>query len=178
MALGATDETGTGPRGAPEQLRARLGETRTYTAPEEVGAAAFRYFALAVGDDNPLYTDDEHARAHGLPGVTAPPTLVCETNQYAGLAPDAEGYAGHTWGLEVPGTRTVRGGNSYVFERRVRPDDVITATWEIVDVAEKTSRSGAAMVVVTSRATYVDQAGALLATNDETIVFLSLEAAP
>lgn len=167
-----------GATGPIEQLRARLGETRTYTAPEELGAAACRYFALAVGDDNPLYSDAALARAHGLPGVTAPPTLVCETNQYAGLPADDEGYAGHTWGLTVPGTRTVRGSNSYVFERRVRPDDVVTATWEIVDVAEKTSRSGAAMVVVTSRATYADQAGALLATNDETIVFVSLEALP
>jgi acyl dehydratase len=159
-----------------DRLRARVGETRTYTAPEELGAAACRYFALAVGDDNPLYTDADHARAHGLDGVTAPPTLVCETNQYAGLPADAEGYAGHTWGLSVPGTRTVRGSNSYVFERRIRPDDVLTATWQIVDVAEKATRSGAPMVVVTSRATYTDRTGALLATNDETIVFVSLEA--
>jgi len=160
-----------------DQLRARIGETRTYVAPEELGAAAFRYFALAVGDDNPLYTSADHARDHGLTGVTAPPTLICETNQYAGLLPDDEGYAGHTWGLVVPGTRTVRGGNSYVFERRVRPDDVVTATWEIVDVEQKTTRAGAEMLVVSSRATYVDQTGALLATNDETIVFVSVEVA-
>lgn len=160
-----------------ERLRARLGETRAYTSPEELGAAACRYFALAVGDDNPLYTDGDLARAHGLDGVTAPPTLICETNQYAGLRPDAEGYAGHTWGLDMAGTRTVRGSNSYVFERRVRPDDVVTARWEIVDVAEKTTSKGAEMLVVTSRATYVDQTGALLATNDETIVFVALEPA-
>jgi acyl dehydratase len=162
--------------GLVDQLRARVGETRTYTAPEELGAAACRYFSLAVGDDNPLYTDADYTRAQGLGGITAPPTLVCETNQYAGLPADGEGYAGHTWGLEVPGTRTVRGSNSYVFERRIRPDDVITATWEIVDVEEKSTRAGAPMLVVTSRATYVDQAGALLATNDETIVFVSVEA--
>ena len=113
-----------------DELRARIGEQRTYSAPEPFGAAAGRYYALAIGDDNPLYTDAEYARAHGLAGVTAPLTLICETNQYANLRPDSEGYAGHTWGIEIPGTRTVRGGNSYEFFRRIRPEDVITATYE------------------------------------------------
>jgi acyl dehydratase len=145
-----------------------------YTAPEPFGAAAFRYFALAVGDANPLYTDGDFARDHGLPGVTAPLTLVCETNQYAGLPPDEEGYAGHTWGLHLPGTRQVRGGNSYTFHRRVRPDDVVTATWEITDATEKVNRRGEEMLIVTSRARYTDQRGEPLADNEETIIFVTL----
>lgn len=157
-----------------EELRARIGERRTYTAPEPFGAAAGRYFGLAIGDDNPLYSDPEYARAHGLPGVTAPLTLICETNQYANLRPDADGYAGHTWGFEIPGTRTVRGGNSYEFFRRIRPDDVITATWEITDMTEKRTGSGRDMLIVTSRATYRNQEGELLATNEETIIFVAL----
>jgi hypothetical protein len=112
-----------------DEVRGLLGRRKVYTAPEPFGAAAGRYFALAIGDDNPLYTDGDFARRHGLPGVTAPPTLICETNQYAGLPPDDEGYAGHTWGIDIPGTRQVRGGNRYTFHRRLRPDDVVTATW-------------------------------------------------
>lgn len=157
-----------------DELRARIGERRTYTAPEPLGAAAGRYFALAIGDDNPLYSDPEYARAHGLAGVTAPLTLICETNQYANLKPDAEGYAGHTWGIEIPGTRTVRGGNSYEFFRRIRPDDVIAATWEITDMTEKKTGSGQDMLIVTSRATYHNQEGELLATNQETMIFVAL----
>lgn len=157
-----------------DEIRALRGRRRVYTAPEELGAAACRYFAMAVGDDNPLYTDAEFARAHGLPGVTAPPTLVCETNQYAGLPKDEEGYAGHTWGIRVPNARQVRGGNSYTFHRRVRPDDVITATWEISDIQEKVNRHGQEMLVITSRAVYTDQHGELLAENEETIIYVSL----
>ena len=157
-----------------DELRARIGERRVYTAPEEFGAAAGRYFGLAIGDDNPLYSDPEYARAHGLAGVTAPPTLICETNQYANIAPDPEGYAGHTWGLELPGTRTVRGGNSYEFFRRIRPEDVVTATWEIADMTEKRTGSGTDMLIVASRATYTNQHGELLATNEETIIFVAL----
>lgn len=158
-----------------EGIRALVGRRKVYTAPEEFGAAAGRYFGLAIGDHNPLYSDPEYARAHGLAGVTAPPTLICETNQYADLPVPPDGYAGHEWGIEIPGTRKVRGGNSYTFHRRLRPDDVVTATWEITDVAAKTTRSGAEMLIVSSRATYTDQNGGLLAENEETIIFVELE---
>lgn len=159
-----------------DEIRALVGRTEVYTAPEPLGAAAGRYFGLAVGDRNPLYSDAEYARAHGLDGVTAPPTLICETNQYADLPIGPDGGAGHDWGIEVPGARKMRGGNSYVFHRRVRPDDVVTATWEITGATAKTTRSGAEMLVVTSRATYTRQDGATLAENTETIVFVALGA--
>jgi acyl dehydratase len=157
-----------------DEIRGLLGARKVYTAPEALGAAAGRYFGLAIGDDNPIYRDDAYARAEGLPGVTAPLTLICETNQYAGLPIDADGYAGHSWEISIPDTRRVRGGNTYRFERRIRPEDVVTATWEISDIAEKTTRSGADMLVITSRATYTNQDGELLAVNEEKDVFVSL----
>ena len=158
-----------------EEVRALEGRTVTYTAPEPAGAAAGRYFGLAVGDDNPLYSDAEFARAQGLAGVTWPLTLVCETNQYAALPMDHEGYAGHTWGLDIPGTRQVRGGNKYRFHRRVRPEDVITATWRIASVTEKVTGSGNEMLIIASTATYTNQDDELLAENEETIIFVGLE---
>lgn len=155
-----------------DELRAAIGRTASYTAPEPLGRAAIRYYALAVGDANPLYTDDEVARRHGLARVIAPPTLVCDTNQYAALPPDEEGYAGHTWNLDVPGTTLVRGGNAYTFHRPVGPDDVITATWRLVDLAERTTGAGDAMLVVTSEVSYADQHGEPLATNVETLLYV------
>jgi acyl dehydratase len=160
------------------ELRARIGETRVYTAPEELGRAAIRYFARAVGDDNPLYTDDDYARRWGYPGVVAPPTLICETNQYADLPRDGDGYAGHRWDIEVPGTRVVRGGNSYEFHRPVRPEDVVTARWVLADMTERRTRDGRTMLVVSSRAEYTDQNGALLATNEEQLIYLSMRGDP
>jgi hypothetical protein len=157
------------------EIRALQGQRRVYQAPEPIGAAAGRYFALAVGDHNPLYTDAEFAREHGLAGVTIPLTLITETNQYASLPIDADGYAGHSWEIEIAGTRRVRGGNTYTFERRIRPEDVVTATWEIVEITEKTTRSGADMLVITSRATYTAADDELLATNVEQDIFVSLE---
>lgn len=160
-----------------DEVASMIGERRIYTAPEPFGAAAFRYHAMATGDANPLYVDAEFARRHGLAGVTAPPTLVCETGQYANLPMDQDGYAGHSWTLEIPGTRQVRGGNTYTFHRRIRPDDVITAAWSIESAEEKTTRSGQEMLIIASRAVYTNQVGELLAENDETIIFVSLASA-
>lgn len=154
------------------ELRAMVGRTQTYTAPEPLGRASIRYFARAVGDDNPLYLDDEFARQHGYDGVIAPPSLICETGQYCDLPRGEDGYAGHAWAIEVPGTRAVRGGNSYEFHRPVRPDDVVTARWEIIDLAERTTGTGAPMLVVTSAARYLDASGELLCTNTETIIYV------
>jgi acyl dehydratase len=155
-----------------DALRARIGEERVYTAPEELSRASIRYYARAVGDDNPLYTDEGYARAHGYDGVIAPPTLICDTNQYCDLPRDRNGFAGHEWGLDVPGTRLVRGGNTYEFHRPVRPGDVVTAHWQLVDMVERRRRDGTAMLVVTSRASYSDADGNLLATNDETLIYV------
>lgn len=156
------------------EIAALEGTKRVYTAPEPFGAAGGRYFGLAVGDHNPLYSDPEYARAQGLADVTAPLTLITETNQYAGLPVDPEGYAGHTWGLDIPNTRQVRGGNSYTFHRRLRPTDVVTATWSIDSVTAKVNRAGAEMLVIASSATYTNQDGELLAENAETIIFVDL----
>ncbi|GIE90315.1 FAS1-like dehydratase domain-containing protein [Actinoplanes regularis] len=144
-------------------LAARIGEEVSYTAPEPLGRAAIRYFALATGDTDPAH----------LAGDVAPPTLICETNQYAGLPRDADGYAGHGWHLIVPGTRLVRGGNSYRFLHPAGPDTVITAKWRLDDIAERVTGSGKRMLVVTSIAEYTDQERRLLAVNEETLIYVS-----
>jgi acyl dehydratase len=160
-----------------DELRARIGETAVYTAPEPVGRASIRYYALAVGDDNPIYTDAAAAAEGGHRDVIAPPTWITETNQYMTGGRNDEGYMGHGWGIEIPNTRLVRGGNSYVFERPVHPDTVITATWRIDGMTERQTSKGQDMLIVTSSATYTDQDGAVLATNTETLIWTSLAVA-
>ena len=160
-----------------DALRARIGQTASYTAPEPLGRAAIRYFAAAVGDANPLYTDPAYAREHGYDDVIAPPTLLAETNQYVTGAPDADGYLGHSWHLEVPDSRLVRGGNSYRFAKAAGPDTVVTARWRITDMTERRTSAGAPMLIVTSEATYTDQHDELLLTNTETLIFTAREGA-
>lgn len=159
-----------------DELRALVGRSTVYTAPEPLGRAALRYFATAVGDSNPLYTDPDYARAHGHPDVIAPPTLICETNQYTGLPPDEDGYAGHTWGIRVPHTATVRGSHAYTFHRPAGPGVRLTATWTLVSLGERTTGDGRPLLTVTSRCVYTDQHGTLLAENEETVLHVALTA--
>jgi acyl dehydratase len=157
-----------------DSLRARVGETRVYVAPEPLSRASIRYYARAVGDANPLYTDAQAARAAGWRDVIAPPTLLCDSNQYLAGECDDEGFAGHSWGIEIPGTRTVRGGNDYTFHRPAHPDDVVTVTWRLTDITERTTSSGTDMVIVTSEASVADTHGEPILTNVETIIYTAL----
>ena len=79
-----------------DELKSWIGRKVSYTAPEELGRASIRYFALALGDDNPLYRDEEFARKTRHGGIIAPPTFICETNQYMDAAPNEDGYIGRS----------------------------------------------------------------------------------
>ncbi len=61
-----------------EQLQAFVGlpSGPPVVGPDEVNQAMIRHFVEAVGDENPVYTDDEAARASGFSGVVAPPTML------------------------------------------------------------------------------------------------------
>jgi len=77
---GGDADAGTG--GGADGLLARLrafegmptgipGEAR-----DEVNQAMIRHWVDAMGDDNPVYVDEEAARANGFPGIVAPPTML------------------------------------------------------------------------------------------------------
>jgi acyl dehydratase len=157
-----------------DELRAWIGREAHYPAREELGRASIRYFALAMGDDNPLYVDDAYARAAGYPSVIAPPTLICETCQYAHRPPDAGGYIGHEWHLPVAGCRLLRAGNEYEFTRPILPDDRISVTWTLEDIVERSASRGGTQLFVTSVARYRDAAGEVVAVNRETLVYQPL----
>lgn len=159
-----------------DELKSWIGREVFYPALEEFGRASIRYFALAMHDTNPLYCDDEYARAAGYPSVIAPPTLVCESCQYAHRPPTAEGYIGHEWHLPVEGMRTIRAGNDYEFFRPVLPADRVSATWTLENIEERPSSRGGTQLFVLSVARFTNQDKELLAINRETIVLQPLVA--
>lgn len=160
-----------------DELKAWIGREAHYPAREELGRASIRYFALAMGDDNPLYVDEAYAREAGYSSVIAPPTLICETCQYAHRPPDADGYIGHEWNLPVANCRLIRAGNDYEFMRPIVPADRISVTWTLEDIAERRSSRGGTQLFVDSVARYRDAAGEIVAINRETIVYQPLAAA-
>ncbi len=157
-----------------DEIKTWIGREAHYPAREELGRASIRYFALAMGDDNPLYVDETYAKEAGFPSVIAPPTLVCETCQYAHRPPDTDGYIGHEWHLPVADCRIIRAGNDYEFMRPVLPDDRISVTWTLENIVERSASRGGTQLFLTSVARYHDAVGELVAVNRETLVYQPL----
>jgi hypothetical protein len=157
-----------------EALRAWIGREVTYHAPDEIGRASIRYFATALGDNNPLHRNDDYARAAGHAGVIAPPTFICETCQYVDSVPDENGYVGHSWDLPLSGCRMIRVGNDYEFHQAALADTVLTVTWMLESIDERSYSKGGKQLFVVSVARYYDQHANALATNRETTVYQPL----
>ncbi len=148
------------------KLKRTIGREAVFQAPDEIGRPSFRQYALAIGDFNPVYTDSQAARAHGLRDVMAPPTLICDTWQYVEGDIDDQGrLVALGDGLEAGG---LRAGNDYEFFQPVHPDDVVTARRQTKNVYEKTGRSGN-LVFWEVETRFFNQRGELLATNLETM---------
>ena len=151
-----------------EKLKETVGQEIVLQAPDEMGRSSLRQYALAIGDFNPLYSNREFAKAHGLPDVMAPPTLICDTWQYVdGDMDDRGDLLGRGPIRELEG---LRAGNEYEFFQPIHPDDVINAHWKVEDVYERTGRSGSIIFQVIE-ITFYNQREELLARNTETMFY-------
>ncbi len=150
------------------KLKNSVGQEMVYRAPDAMGRPAFRMYALAIGDFNSLYAGGEFAQSHGLKDVMAPPTLVCDTWQYLDSDMDERGDLVGRGDIQKLGA--LRAGNDYEYFQPVHPDDVITARWRVMDVYEKTGRSGRLAFLIIEGSFY-NQRDELLAKNTETMFF-------
>lgn len=146
------------------EIESMVGLERNYISPEPFGISSSRYFAMAIGDSNPMYAVKE----------IAPLTLICETNQYANLPMNHDGYAGHFWDIEIANTRLLRGGNKYCFYKYLHATDILHVNWKIDEIKERVNLKGLAMVTMLSTATYRNQHKELLATNTETLIWVEM----
>ena len=94
-------------------MEASVGREQTFTDSQEMGRAAFRMYAEAIQDANPLYANHEFVHGLGLRDVMAPPTLICDTFRFFG---DDIDEAGHPLALEQEcAGAPLRAGNEYEF---------------------------------------------------------------
>ncbi len=138
-----------------DEVRKQIGkaaEPRTY----EVERGAIRRFADAIGDSNPLYSNEVEARKTRFGGVIAPPTFY---RSMMAAFPEVK--------IDIPGNRGLDGGSDWEFFEPVRPGDRITVQSKIADIRESEGRLGP-MVFTTIETSYTNQLGQLCALQRST----------
>lgn len=103
-----------------------IGRTFPPSEPYEVSRVKIREFADAIGDRNPVYRDQEAAKAAGYPDVIAPPTFpIVVSLSNPGLA-DPE--------LGINYAMVVHGEQRFEYTRPLRAGDVVTCTSTITEI--------------------------------------------
>jgi acyl dehydratase len=120
-------------------------------------------FCEAIGDTNPLFTDEEAARAGPYGGLIAPPAFYTSIRTGGGLDPKLR-Y----------GNLTLNAGQHWEYHAPIRPGDTITARTKVHDIYEKTGRTGR-MVFLVRRTTYTNQRGEVVAVSDASLVHRKVE---
>jgi acyl dehydratase len=142
-----------------------------------IEAGHIMMFARSVGDDNPVYYDDDAAKKTEAGGIIAPPTFVQSSAQFD---PDyfLRPKVGQPWfgsGKNPTGiVRTGGGGGGgggglhaeqhYEYHRPLRAGDVLTATTLPGKTWEKEGRRSGKLVFSESVTEYRNQAGELVVT--------------
>jgi len=144
-----------------EGLRDKIGVEREVGV-YEIEKGMIRKFALAIGDPNPLWQDEEYARESNYGGIIAPPTFIL------------------TIGLEqieqeltsLPSTTTLHGSTELECYQPVRPGDKITVTTKLANIRERQGRETGKTVFMTFEITYKNQRQELVAKCRQTLIGL------
>jgi acyl dehydratase len=104
----------------------------------EVEKGAIRRFAEAIGDFNPIYYDEEYARASGFPTIVAPPTFPASFHSSADLR--------ELLGVTIKSLLHAEQGFEY--ERPIFAGDRIYVATRVAEVQERSGAAGRMDVAV------------------------------
>ena len=132
------------------EMRAAVGvESEPYT--NEIEKGAIIKFARAIGDTNPIYTDEEAARRSRYGGLVAPPTVFRSLRSGPMKV-----------NVESPYPANLDGGSEWEYYEPARPGDRITVTHKISNIFERPGRLGN-MLFIQRETKYVNQFGTTVA---------------
>ncbi|WP_034629525.1 FAS1-like dehydratase domain-containing protein [Desulfotruncus alcoholivorax] len=119
-----------------------------------------RELALAIGDDNPVYTDPEYARSLGYRDVIAPPTFGTCIDLWGGLD-----FMELCRKLQLNPVNVLHGGQDYEYYGAIYPGDVIEACSVLKKQLHKSKMS-----ILILETTYRNQNGDTVLTCRKTII--------
>jgi acyl dehydratase len=127
----------------------------------DVEKGRIRFFAKAIGTEDPIYQDDAAAGAAGYASLPAPPTfgftLMMEGGQLFNVLED----------MDIPMTRTVHGNQGFTYKHPIVAGDTITGKQTIANIFEK---KGGALVFIEIENALQNQRGEDVCTLTSTIV--------
>lgn len=97
----------------------------------EVSEFQLRFFAKAIGETDPVYSDSEAARAAGHPSIPAPPTF---TNCLGLSRPDP---FDHMPAMGIDLAKVLHGEQHFEYFKPIYAGDRITFQGEITDIYDK-----------------------------------------
>lgn len=158
----------------PTKLDERLQEFvgRSYRGPRQgpdpVNAPMIRHFAEAVGDRNPVYTDEEFARGSIFGGIVAPPAGL-QMWTMPGLTPPDDPHDRQPELLdlldEAGYTSVVATNSEEEYERYLRPGDRVTFQSMVESIVGPKDTALGEGYFITTLETFTDQDGEVVGTN-------------
>jgi acyl dehydratase len=126
-----------------------------------VDAGRLRFFAKAIGETNPIFTDLEAAKAAGHRDLPVPPTFL--------FGIELESPDPFWWlsGIGVDLRRVLHGEQSFTYHRPAIAGDVLTVAPRIADVY---SKKGGALEFIEKVATVTREDGELVAELKSVVV--------
>lgn len=124
-----------------------------------------REFVLAIGDDNPVYSQSEAAKAAGFRDVTIPPTFPTVIDMWGG--PD---FFQLVKALELNLLKVLHGEQEYDYLRDIFPGDEITANMTVEDAISKSGGDRGGMNLFTLKTEYSNLKGELVMIARSTII--------
>jgi acyl dehydratase len=157
-----------------ERLKQDLGSKREeYLG--EITRLLIRRYALSIGDDNPLYHDEEFARGQGYEDIVAPPNMLASIIDWGVGAPESDlrrdgtSHGDETPAIEEEGVRVMGGGEKMRFHKPVVAGTEVKLTSKLTDVSTKEGRRGLLTLLVFDN-TYTDQHGDVLCVCTRTVI--------
>jgi len=128
----------------------------------DVEKGRLRFFAKAIGETNPIYTDESAAQAAGYPAIPAPPSYMFSIDLDG---PELLPIIGL---LDLDIGRVLHGSQEFEYLGQIYAGDRISQQCKIVDIYDK---KGGALEFVVQESSYTNQNGDLVGKARQTLVY-------
>lgn len=127
----------------------------------DIEKGRLKFFAKAIGETDPVYTDEEAARKAGYKSLPAPPTfLFC-------LEMETNSLWDNIAAMGVPVGKILHGSQSFTYHAPITAGDKITFVTKVSDIYDK---KGGALEFIVEDSTATNQDGVLVGELQRVIV--------